>query len=162
MDKIEAYKLKFGSEKRVRDIFARVGAAMKRVGINLTTDGKIGNTLDSHRLVEYAKECGKQDEVIERIMSAYFEKGLDISSQAVLVTIAKEAGVDDAEDFLKSTKLKNETKNLATKLRRQYGISGVPYFVFNEEYAYSGAQPVDHILGIFKNLGFEPEEEMKL
>jgi len=153
--------MKFGSEKRVKDIFARVGAAMKKVGITLTSEGKIGNTLDSHRLVEYAKTFGKSDAVIELLMSAYFEKALDISSPAVLVKIADEAGVEGAEDFLKSTKLTDETKKLATKLRRQYGITGVPYFVFNEKYSFSGAQPTDHILSIFKNLGIQPEEEMK-
>jgi len=153
--------MKFGSEKRVQDIFSRVGAAMKKVGITLTSEGKIGNTLDSHRLVEYAKPLGKSDAVIERIMSAYFEKALDISSPAVLVKIADEAGVEGAEEFLKSTKLRDETKKLATKLRRQYGITGVPYFVFNDDYAFSGAQPTEQILNVFKNLGFQPEEERK-
>lgn len=161
MDKIEAYKKKFGSEQRVKAIFARVGEAMKKVGITLTDQGKIGNTLDSHRLVEYAHTAGKSDAVIEAIMSAYFEKALDISSQAVLVKIANDAGVEGAEEFLKSSKLKDETKKLATKLRRQYNITGVPYMIFNDEYNFSGAQPPDHILGIFKKLGIQPEEEEK-
>lgn len=159
MNKIEAYKKKFGSENRVKAIFARVGEAMKKVGITLTSEGMIGNTLDSHRLVEYSKKVGKSDQVVEAIMSAYFEKALDISSQDVLVKIADDAGVEGAKEFLKSDKLKDDTKKLATKLRRQYGVSGVPYFVFNDEYAYSGAQPTDHILGIFKKLGFQPAEE---
>jgi len=33
------------------------------VGINFSRDGKVGNTIDSHRLVSYAERHGKQNEV---------------------------------------------------------------------------------------------------
>jgi len=34
--------------------------------------------------------------------------------------------------------------------RNSYGISGVPYFIFGNKYAFSGAQPAEMFLKVFK------------
>jgi len=86
------YLEKFGP--RAIQAMARLKSVGETVGINFADDGIIGNTIDSHRLVEYADSRGKQDEVIEGIFKAYFEQGKNLASHDVLASIASEAGLD--------------------------------------------------------------------
>jgi hypothetical protein len=95
-------------------------------GIKFSYDGKIGNTINSHRLVEFAKRQGKQNEMVEALMKGYFEEsniGLphylhcyriqvtnfcvptidaDVSDIVTLVTLAGKAGVNTEEVWLSS------------------------------------------------------------
>ena len=53
-------------------------------GINFDSSRDIVNTVKSHCLLDYAKECGKQDSVAEKLFKAYFEEGQNINSVDVL------------------------------------------------------------------------------
>ena len=60
-------------------------------------DGITGNTLRSHRLVEWAHQQGgnvMQDRVIEAVFKGYFENGKDITSVDWLSSVAAEVGLD--------------------------------------------------------------------
>jgi len=98
--------------------------------------------------------------VIESVMKAYFIDAKDISTDEVLVACAKEGGLkeDEAKSFLEGTRLKKETLDLAKKLQRGYRVTGVPYFVINEEIGFSGAQPPETFVESFKKLGFKTAE----
>lgn len=92
---------------------------------------KIGNTFNSHRLVEYGKKHGKQNEIIETTMNYYFENERDITDIDTLIEIGKKVGLPDVDKFLKSTDLKDELAeelNHCRKRMRSVGSNGVPTF----------------------------------
>src|SRR5215467_5078372 len=85
---------KFGSSGSVRQIYERVLAAGKSVGIDFAFEKieRQPNTLDAHRLIAWAQAQGSAEEVVERLFRAYFIEGRFLGDRDVLVTIAGEAG----------------------------------------------------------------------
>ena len=151
---------KFGGPERAAQIYARVGAAGKSVGLDLNFDGiqRQANTLLAHALIAYAQASplnnaqGDTDnrlgnDVKERLLKAYFVEGRFIGSIDVLVEIAVAAGLDGAEvrQYL-SDPVHRESVSQADALARQMGISGVPFFIFNQKVAVSGAQDPQTLL----------------
>jgi len=101
------------------------------------------NSLDAHRLLHLAAQHHLQSEMKERLQKAYFTDGKVISDPDTLVQLAVEVGLDEAEvrRMLASDDFANEVQadiNQAGAL----GCTGVPFFVFDQKYAVSGAQPV--------------------
>lgn len=113
------------------------------------------NTLLSHRLIAWAPETLRET-VIEGIYTAYFEHGRNIGDPEVLVAIAAEAGLDREETraFLLSEEAEATVQH-DIELARQLGVSGVPFFVFNRKYAFSGAQPPETILRVMEQVAVE-------
>src|SRR5579859_3351927 len=90
---------KFGGPARAKEIYARVSAAGSRAGIDFDFDAiqVQPNTIDAHRLLHFAAERGKQDEMAEPIFRRYFLEGADLSSAETLADIAQQAGLDREE-----------------------------------------------------------------
>ena len=112
-----------------------------------------GNTADAHRLILWAEEIGKGDELLEAIYSAYFEKKQPIFSHDDLVALAVSVGIEEASAraLLLSDRFADqvdEDQNLA----RQLGANGVPFYVINMKFGISGAQPQEHFDSIFATL----------
>ena len=101
------------------------------------------NTFDALRLTKFAQERG-HDEIITKLFDAYFTKNLELADHKVLKKIAVECGLDENEvnDFLKGDKYADEVRKDEYEAAR-LGIHGVPYFVINDKYALSGAQPAE-------------------
>ena len=74
-------------------------------------------------------------------MKAYFVDGLFIGSIDVLVDIAVAAGLQAAQvrEFL-SDDAQRDAVSQADAQARQMGVNGVPFFIFNQRVAVSGAQ----------------------
>mmetsp|Transcript_14116 Transcript_14116/g.21438 ORF Transcript_14116/g.21438 Transcript_14116/m.21438 type:complete len:212 (-) Transcript_14116:136-771(-) len=125
----------------------------KKVGINFSYGGNVGNTFDSHRLIAYAKQQGKQDEMVEKIMSYYFEQEKDISVREVLEKAAKEAGVQNTKEFLESKKLCKKISDELLEGRRM-GVSSVPCFILNDEHMISGAWEAKDWEKALKKMGY--------
>jgi len=66
-------------------------------GINFSYGGTLGSTIDSHRLVEWAAERGKEDEVIEQLFKLYFEEEGNIVDLQELASVAGKIGLNEAE-----------------------------------------------------------------
>ena len=106
-----------------------------------------GNTFDAHRLVRLGLDRGRQDAVKERMLKAYFEQGELMSDHGTLVRLASEAGLDAAEatDVLAADTYAADVR--ADEARaRELGITGVPCFVFDRQFAVSGAQSSEVML----------------
>lgn len=131
----------------------------KSVGLTYNFDKMTPtNTLDAHRLFQYAKANGKGHEAEELILKAYFTDSLNISDLDVLGSIALQAGLDQEKTLtvLNSDLYKKEVREdeqLASKLN----ITGVPYFVFNDKYTVSGAQPSELFLELLRKVKSEEE-----
>jgi predicted DsbA family dithiol-disulfide isomerase len=137
----------------------QIVAQAKAIGLDFNFDDLIPtNTFDAHRLSQYAKTEGKINELSERILKAYFIDSLNISDYKVLAGLAGEVGLDSdkALTVLESQQYGTEVRKdeeSASKLK----ISSVPYFVFNNKYAVSGAQPSEVFLEVLEKVR---EEEL--
>ena len=105
------------------------------------------NTVDSHRLIHLAHEQGGnelQGRVKEALLAAYFTEGRNVADHAVLRDVAQAAGLDAArvEEVLGSREFENDV-HADVAQAQAYGASGVPFFVVDEKYGVSGAQPTE-------------------
>lgn len=114
------------------------------------TETLSGNTVDAHRLILWAEEIGRGDDLLEAIYSAYFEKKRSIFSHVDLIAIATEIGIESklVVELLNSDRFVDrvrEDQNLA----HQLGANGVPFYVIDMKFGISGAQPQEHFDQIF-------------
>ena len=101
----------------------------------------INNTFDAHRLLHLAKEKGLQNELKERLFRAYYTEGKDTADTDTLVQLAGEVGLDEAEARkVLEQHLYEQEVSTDQYQAFQIGVQGVPFFVFNNKYAVSGAQ----------------------
>lgn len=118
------------------------------------------NTFDAHRLAQYATKENKGNEMIERLLKAYFIESKHIGSYHILIELACEVGLDieKIEGILESCKF---TKNvrLDQEQAEEIGIQTVPFYVFNEKYAVAGVQTSEVFLDILKQVWEEENEE---
>jgi predicted DsbA family dithiol-disulfide isomerase len=143
---------KFGGNVHVERIYANVTEAGATVDIPFAF-GRIRrtpNTRDAHRLLRYAAAEGVADAMVEALFRAYFIDGRDIGERAVLAAIAGEVGLDaqEAGAFLASAA---ELEQVLAEERsaRRLGINAVPCFIFERQYAVSGAQEPEFFLPVF-------------
>jgi predicted DsbA family dithiol-disulfide isomerase len=135
---------KFGPDAEQR-IHERLQGAGHAAGIEFHFEriDRSPNTLDSHRLIRLAAAHGKQDAAVEALFQSYFIKGEDIGNREVLAAIAKELDLnEDMQSWFESDAESGVVRDEDRSARR-LGISGVPFFIFEQRYALSGAQPVD-------------------
>ena len=148
MPRKEYIERKWGPN-RGPEVYARVAAAGGTVGLPFAFE-KISvqpNTVDAHRLLNYADQLGRQDEMAEELFKAYFVEGLDLTDHAVLADIAKRAGIDrDAAAAYLESDADRELVTQADAEARNSGIGGVPFFIFNRRVGVSGAQEAEVLL----------------
>jgi len=107
-----------------------------------------GNTFDAHRLVHLGDAHGLQGAVKERFLKAYLTEGEAIGNPRVLQRLAVEAGLPAAEvERVLSTDAYAKEVREDEQNARELGINGVPFFVFDQRLAASGAQPPEVLLG---------------
>jgi predicted DsbA family dithiol-disulfide isomerase len=102
------------------------------------------NTVKAHELIHFAKAHGKQVEMTERLMSAYFVEGRHVGRIDELVELAGSVGLDEAaaRDALENDEFLPAVRQDQAQAAA-YGINGVPFFVIDGKYGVSGAQPSD-------------------
>jgi len=128
--------------EQVHGMLENVTNIAKGVGLDYDFDSvKQTNTVKAHELLHYAKARGKQPEMKERLLKAYFEEGHHVGRIDDLAQLAVEVGLDRA-DVVRS--LTEEEYLSAVKADQaqaiEYGIRGVPFFVIDGKYGVSGAQ----------------------
>jgi predicted DsbA family dithiol-disulfide isomerase len=110
-----------------------------------------GNTRDAHRLLQLAKEAGRQDELMERLQRAYFTDQESIFDHESLIRLAVAAGLDSGEvrDVLASDRYTDHVET-DEKMAQALGATGVPLFVIDRKYGISGAQPPETITAVLE------------
>ena len=146
MDRRTYLEAKFGGAEARREIEERLAKAGVADGIMFAFDriARTPNTFKAHRLMWFAQQHKKQDDLAEGLFHAYFSEGRDIGDGQTLVDIAAESGLDrdKARQFLASDQGVEEVRE-EESAGHSLGIRGVPYFVLNGTNAISGAQPPD-------------------
>lgn len=104
----------------------------------------VANSWDAHRVIQYAKTKGKGDAIEERFFKAYFTEGRNMADAETLIELAGDIGLDKDEVklILDGDEFSDEVRADIHKAQ-VIGVSGVPFFVFNDRYGVSGAQPVE-------------------
>jgi predicted DsbA family dithiol-disulfide isomerase len=127
---------------------ARVTATAATAGLDFHLDrARSGNTFDAHRLLHHALSAGKQSDLKERLMAAYFAEGEAVGEREVLARLATDVGLEESAvlEVLASDAFAAEVRQDEEEARR-LGISGVPFFVIDRTYGISGAQPSEVML----------------
>ncbi|MGM9928468.1 MAG: DsbA family protein [Bacillus sp. (in: firmicutes)] len=136
----------------------------KEVGLDYCLDTMIlTNTFAAHRISHYAKTKGKMDQMVERLLKAYFTDSLHIADYEVLIQLASEIGLDEQEvrQVLTDGDFTKEVQNDQQEAR-QIGVQGVPFFVFNRKYAVSGAQDSNAFLNVLERVWEEEQQQQPL
>ncbi len=131
------------SEQEAKNMTTNVASRAKEVGLDYNFDDmKTANTTAAHRLAKLAAAQGKAEIYNERLMKAYFLEGEAIGRHDVLKRLAKEAELDmeDVQRVLESNQYEEAIEQDIYEAQ-QIGVRGVPFFVFNNKYGLSGAQP---------------------
>jgi predicted DsbA family dithiol-disulfide isomerase len=141
LDRKTYMSAKFRDEARLAEAHARLTALGAEVGVafDFAAIRRSPNTLDAHRLIRFATEAGKGDEVVEALFRAYFVEARDIGDRGVLAEIGRAAGLADVEARLSGGDGEAEVRTEIAQAQRM-GVEGVPFFIFASKYAVSGAQ----------------------
>lgn len=149
---------KFGSEEKYNQITGHVTHVAAEEGLQFNFDKQrvSPNTKDAHRVIWFAKKEGKQLAAKEAFMKAYFEQGVDLTKKENIVSVASSVGLDAARiiSLLDSQEGLQEVNELE-QLNYQRGVSGVPFYIINNQYGISGAQPADVFIQALKQIGTE-------
>ena len=125
-------------------MFERVerAAAESGIALDFSRVSRTYSTVGAHTLLRHAASRRTQPALAGALHSAYFLEGHNVADPAVLVELAAAHGFTsaDAEQLLADEAERLQTVDDARQAAR-LGIRGVPFFLFDERYALSGAQP---------------------
>lgn len=144
------YSLKFGPEN-VASMFERVRNAGQRSGVDFNFESAIrAPSDDAHRLIWLAPD-DKKAEIVAGLHRAYFNQGRNIASRETLADVAAEAGLN-RQEMLRRLQSDEGVAETAAAMEDAYrlGITGVPFFVFDDRYALSGGQPPEVLLSAMR------------
>jgi predicted DsbA family dithiol-disulfide isomerase len=127
----------------------RVTAHAEREGLEYHLDrAKRGSSFDAHRLLHAAAAQGKQHEMKERLLRAYFTEAVSISDRAELHRLADEVGVDAAA--LDDDERYDDAVRADVAVAQELGVSGVPFFAIDRRLGIAGAQDAESMLHVLR------------
>jgi predicted DsbA family dithiol-disulfide isomerase len=141
---------KFGDDpERMRAVQDALTQQAADAGIELKPDQieKSPNTNAAHRLIVWAELEGLGPEVAEAVMRAYWSELRDIGDPSVLIDIGAAHGLDRemlARRFAEGAGKDFVSQACETAMRS--GVQGVPFMIFNDRVAVSGAHPPDQLV----------------
>lgn len=142
---------KFGGDSRYHQLTNNVARVAQGEGLqfDFVKQNVMPNTRKAHVIIAGAKEVDKQAAVTEALFTAYFSNGIDLSKDENLITVAENAGLErkliegwlaDASRFDGIARSEKEFAKL--------GVHAVPFFIINDRYALSGAQPTEAFVNV--------------
>lgn len=146
---IEKYRI---DENKALQMVENVTAIAAEEGLSYDLENAVVcNTLRAHRLLHFAKSKQLQIQMKERLMRAYFSERKNVDDVSTLIKLASEVGLDKliTQQILDSDQYTEEVENDIYQART-YGITGVPFFVLNNKYGISGAQPTEVFLNALR------------
>jgi predicted DsbA family dithiol-disulfide isomerase len=140
---------KFGGAAAVDRMQARLAEAGRAAGVEFAFDKmKVRpNTLHAHRLLHHVQLRKDASPLKERLMRGHFQLGENVGDVETLVGIAVECGEDEVRtrEYLRSGADADVVREGAAHAAKM-GVGGVPFFIFNQKVALSGAHPPQDIL----------------
>ena len=135
----------------IRDTAASLGFEFGEGGAR-----RIVNTFAAHKLLTKAGEAHGwkvQTALKLALFSAYFQQGLDVSNEAILLDIAQEAGLDrnEAQSWLSDDILAGAVRGEQAYWRDE-NISGVPAIIFDGAFMVPGAQSAETFARVIEKI----------
>ncbi len=152
---------KFGSELRAERLYASIDVAGRTVGLDFDFSQlkRTPNTVDSHRLIRFAARENRASEMVETLYQNYFMAGRDIGNRSVLIDLGASMGfkTESLREYLYSDE---DIADILEQNPRSHrlGVSGVPAFIFEQEFSISGAQD-SNVLERMLNIAEEKQRE---
>lgn len=143
-DSHEYLREKFGGEINAERLHGRVEEAGKDAGIEFRFDriARSPNTFNAHRLIQFAQRHSLGSEAAETLFRGYFLEGRDLGDMTTLAELGSQIGLSgDLHQFLTGDE-QSEAVRADLGTAREIGIGGVPFFILENRYTLSGAQPI--------------------
>jgi predicted DsbA family dithiol-disulfide isomerase len=154
--RIDHYREIFGSD-RAQTIMESMKDTGKDEGISFgsSPDAVSPNTLSAHVLMLWASEdeAISVDALAEKLFQAHHVDCENIGDHAVLIRIVGEVGMDTDKVAALLAEGADESR-VADLIRtsQERGVSGVPFFIINGRYCFSGAQPPETFVAAFDEI----------
>jgi predicted DsbA family dithiol-disulfide isomerase len=136
---------KYGmAPEQARQADGQVAALARAEGLGFDAERPVGNTFDIHRVIRLGLAEGVQRELVGAVNEAYFAQARQVFDPGVLTEVAAGAGLDPAAvtRLLDGGDYADDVRQDEAQAR-QLGISGVPFFVFDQQLGVSGAQSTE-------------------
>lgn len=146
MDRRAYLEAKFGGKDGAIKAYMPVVQAAEDSGleINLEAITRTPNTLNAHRLIQWAGLEEKQNAMVDCLFKAYFIEGKDLGDLEVLADLAAEAGMErDVTARLLASDADGDDISARDADARAKGVNSVPTFVISNQHVVPGAQPAD-------------------
>ncbi|MGB7841716.1 MAG: DsbA family oxidoreductase [Salinimicrobium sp.] len=140
------------SREEAREMFSNVEKMAAETGLEMDPNiSVVANSFKAHLLIQLAKEKDRVAELKEELFKAHFSEGKNIDDEKTLLEIATSAGLDreEAQKALNSEEYAYAVKQDEMHAQ-QIGVRGVPFFVFENKYGVSGAQPSETFLEVME------------
>ena len=131
------------SEEQATAMLERVTGIAAAAGLEYRFgDLKHTNSRKAHELLHHAAAAGRQADVKEALLRAYFTEGRHLGREEVLAAVAEETGLD-REEALRALRSGEQAAAVDADVRQAYalGINAVPFYVLDRRFGLSGAQP---------------------
>lgn len=129
-------------QEQAVDMFNNVTQVAAEVGLDFKLDQSVvANSFKAHRVIQLAKTLNLGDEIEEALFRIHFMEGKNIDDEQVLTDTAKNIGIPASavQSLFNGDDFDSEVRIDQLEAQR-IGIRGVPFFVFDDKYAVSGAQ----------------------
>lgn len=157
---VGALKRKLGSPAAAVSMMSTVKQYGQSSGLDYRFETMLfGDTADAHVLVKAVEDEAVKKDLVEALYEQSTTQGKSLFDRKSLEAIAKSVGVSD-----ESILLAWSSKDLRFQMQQderaaaQFG-SGVPFFVFNNSFSVSGAQPQEAFLQALNQMYLESTGE---
>jgi predicted DsbA family dithiol-disulfide isomerase len=153
-----------GGESNGKQMIDRVEATAAEEGLLFRHHDSIhANTRDAHRVLHLAEAEGKQLELKEALLDAYFVKGANVARHETLRELAATAGLDEerVREVLESREYDADVDRDIAEAGA-LGATGVPFFVIDRKYGVAGAQPTEVFTQILDRAWTESHPKLDL
>ena len=153
-------KAKNVSAEQAKEMFAGAQKMASETGLEMKPEiSVVANSYKAHLLIQLAKSKNVANQIEEALFEANFPDAKNIDDKDVLVEIAQSAGISEAQarEALDSSVFSAAVKEDELQAQK-IGVRGVPFFVFNNKYAVSGAQASESFLEVLQKVWQESSE----
>jgi predicted DsbA family dithiol-disulfide isomerase len=120
--------------------------------------GRIYNTFDAHRLLQWADEQGKKTPLKLALFDLYFQQNGNPSDHTQLLNVIEAVGFDrlEAQTILESDQYTDQVR-AEQQHYQSLGINSVPAVIVNDKHLISGGQPAESFEQALKQIAADME-----
>ncbi len=128
-------------------------AASAGVRIDFSKRTHYYNSGKAHQLMHWAEGYGRQQELNELLIDAYFKHGLDIGDPLILIDLVEQLGLDSSKAIQVLNSSVVDEKLLLKKQRIQrLAVQSIPAFIVNDSTLISGSKSVNEFEQILRSI----------